>query len=552
MSSNHQVQVDVTRDEEDRIIEQRIKYSMKQMLSRPGYEIPPSRKDRRKRLVSLDKSIYSYEQKRRQPHTWGLINELCSATAARDILSWSLFPINELPEVILERIFSWLVTGSPEAEISGSRAKLASVCRRWRFLVVNMPELWSMISVRSPPPYNYLRTCIERAKAHPLSLLIDQRNPNWSRSESDFRLSPQDMRSLMSLVTGNMVRVQQLLLLADTWEEMLSALEALERAPSPRNLQRLEIHRSGPAYVNFRPPMRPPKSISSPFKLFGGQYIPSLIHVSLSGVNIDFSSTPFRGLRSLSLSSMAIEYMPALDEVLLVLEQSPLLEVLCFDGACGRIRDPDSKFQSRPIMLVHLSELVIGNLVPSYARYVLSMFSAPRLRRLSLKRLVSADFSPLIRCLTGKFPGLIVLSVEGLQVNSNNIDTAPGSRDLFISWLRTCPRIRYLGVSDVPNAFLKAFLPDPQAGSGRLITRSSICPDLEAFETVKWYAADKDGYREFLSGRERSRLPLRRFYVSKADWESMDRASKHWLSGTGVLSIVCPGSRPDRSPRYAV
>ena len=503
------------------LIEQRIRKT----LSLPSYR-PPNRKTTRASILSLDKIINAFEGSRHETHTWDNLFRYCDAKTTRILESWSLFPINELPEEILENIFFHTIYGSDAEgiedprtsyrEIVRSRITLGSVCRHWRSLVINTPEIWSKVLVSSPQPHRYLQLCAKRAKAHPLAIFLDYRKHNWNKSESDFLLGREKMKELMTLITRNMNQIRELLIYVDTWEEMCSVLEVLKHSPPPRMLRRIELYRSGKPYVVFTSPSFL-RAISSSFPLFRGTYIPSLTRVLFCGVNINYSSSNLRGLRSISLLNMAVEHMPSLEEFLSILRESPLLEELYLDGACARAPEPSQTHQQPLVVLNHLSELMITNLIPQYARFLLSLFSAPRLKRLSLENLITQDFSSVIDSLTGKFPEVTVLGINGLQIGRNLRNPDLRYKDIFISWLRTLSKVRYLRVSNVPDLFFEAFLLDR---SGRInshnISETPVCPKLEALEVLS-RSVDKMIVCDFLARRSSIGFPIKDLFLPGED-----------------------------------
>ncbi|KAI5124095.1 hypothetical protein M0805_000909 [Coniferiporia weirii] len=531
-------------DEEERVVEQRVEATIRAALARPGNTLRFV--ESREKAAELAGKVQHLEAQRHQPHTWELLHVLATTRAARALLLWRLFPINNLPVEILEHILSLAVFSPSAAEVSRTRMALVSVCSYWRSVAINTPQLWSIIPITTLPPFHLPLLCLQRAKAHPLVLFIDQRDRNWTHSENDYLFGPDNMRLLMTCVSSFMDQVRQLFILTDTWAVALAALEVLQSTPPPRLLDRLEIHRTGNAYVEFHT-VTPPRGIHTPYKLFKGAQVPLLDHVCFNGVHIDFGLATFRNLRAFELRKMAVEHMPTLEDFIPVLEGSPQLQKLVFDGACPQLSRicADDGIQWRPIQLKNLRELTIGNLVPDYAMYILKLIAAPDLRRLTLEKLVNEDFTPFVEKLSGLFPKVTVLTVNGLGTKDTEV---------LIAWLRTLPKLRYLRFSRVADEFLDAFLhyapvypvddaqPEPR--------RSIIGARLEVAEILRCSTVNMQAFERFCTGRTEMKAPLRRILVPKGELDGSETPEEVWLRNTGVLSRVPPGSRPDLSHRY--
>ncbi|KAH8119977.1 hypothetical protein DFH11DRAFT_21656 [Phellopilus nigrolimitatus] len=531
--------------EEELTIEQRAEIAFRAALSQPGVGEGLSLEETRAAVADLAEKIRELEAQRLQPHTWEMIDTLATMRAARAFYSWRTFPINNLPVEILEHIFSLAVYSPAFLNVSRTRMALVAVCSRWRSVIVNTPELWSIIPVTCPAPFYYPILCIQRAKAHPLILFIDQRDRQWNRSETDHRFGPVEMRVLFTHIATFMHQVQQLLILADTWAVIRVALDILQTVPAPRLMERLEIHRSGHAYVEFG--QGPSSKLATSYRLFGGAQATSLSHISLSGVPVDFSPAPFRNLRVFELRKLAVEHMPTLEDFLPVLQGSPQLERLLFDGACPQLsKDCVGKAGLwKPVLLKNLRELTIGNLIPDYAIYVLQLIVAPELRRLALERLVNEDFTRFVEKLPGRFPKVMVLTVNGLGTESTTA---------LLLWLQTLTNLRYLKVSRVADEFLDAFLnrvPESFAAGVQHKPRFvPVCERLEVFEIVKCSSMNFQTIQRFVEGRASMQVPLRRILVPKGELDGGKTLQEVWMRRTGILSSIPPGARPDLSSRY--
>ncbi|EJD03775.1 uncharacterized protein FOMMEDRAFT_167102 [Fomitiporia mediterranea MF3/22] len=544
MQRNLQEQSTVSFDEENRVLARDTEAFLREALSSRKFVLPPwSRQDTLVQVACYAQRIRQLEADRRRPHKWELVYDLAKTKAVYLLMRWRLFRINDFPVEIIQRIFELVVASPTFPEISKSRIKLASVCSYWRSIVINTAKLWSDIVINMRPPFHLFRLSLQRAKAHPLTLFVDQKDPNWTGSENHHRLSPKDMRALMSVIASCLDQVRTLIIHADTWAVIGAAEEILQSAPPPRQLQRLEIRRTGKTYVQFIAPARPPPGITSPFRLFGGRHAPTLKHISFSGLYIDFAPASFRDLCVFEMRKMAVEQMPTLSDFLPVLQASPRLERLVFDSACPQLTGLGSRTSISgclPIQLAYLRDFELSSLTPDYAIYILQVFQAPGLKRLTLERLLHENYNPFVLKLIGKFPEVTVLTVNGLG--------ATNTGDL-VAWLRTM-RVRYLRVARVANEFFEALATRapvyPVDPTTRVPGWDFVCSRLESCEILLWTSIGPAAFKKFCSER---RSTLRRILISQAAAEGIQSADKTWLVKTGILNFIPPGALPHLDER---
>lgn len=405
---------------------------------------------------------------------------------------------------------------------------------------------WSTIYINTHPPFNLARVCVERAKAHQLKVYVDQRDPDWTGSEEDNRFTPQDMDELMGFLSQFMDRISLLVVLCDTWAVTISVMQALKLMSPPQSLRHLELHRMGNAYVTFRLPPGPPQAFLSASKLFQGFPVEKLQAVTLNGVFTDFSTETFRNLRVLEMRKMPVEHMPSLKELAKVLEGSPLLERLAYNGACAKLEAlcEQGPYQDwKPIRMAQLREFSIVNLISTYAIFAVKIIDAPEVRHLVIGNMTEPEDSMcFIRHLTGRFPKVTILTVEGVV-----------SKDLGVNalWLSTMP-LKYLKVARVPKELLGALAFEESDGSIPLSQLPLICPQLEACHITDWHSMDVSDVKSLLKTRREHGAPFRRLLLSSKDLESMSEGDRLWARQTGVLNQVPPGCRPELHERYGL
>lgn len=504
---------------------------------------------------------------RSQPHSWNLLHNLATKRAAYEILCWRMFRINELPNEVLERIFASCLSMLSAADVHQWRMKLMEVCSKWLDVIINTPQLyvcilyriqwiyssgllfsWSTIYINTHPPFTLARLCVARAKAHRLNVYLDQRDPNWTKAEEENRYTPQHTSELMAFVSTFLERTTCLIFICDTWANTIAANTVLETLTSPSSLRRIELLRTGNAYTTFRNPPGPPPEFFRPCKLFQGMPLPALQHVHLNGVFVDFKLETFRNLRVLELVKMPIEHMPSLEELAMVLESSPRLSRLVYNGACAKLEAlcQDGQYQEwKPTRLPYLRELSIVNLISTYAIFATKIIDAPGVRHLSVGNMTDPeDSAKFIQYLINRYPNVTILTVELV-----------GAKDFasYALWLSSMP-LRYLKVARIPEEFFEALLSwdSDDQGFSSVCQSRVICPQLEAFHVTDWKSIDVAQVERLLKVRRDCGSPLSALLVSTNDIESMGDGEKLWARQTGILHQVPPGSRPELHERYGL
>ncbi|KAL5495083.1 NAN1_1 [Sanghuangporus weigelae] len=488
---------------------------------------PTNRNAVKAQLTQLNHQLHQLSKKRLEPHTNELIASIAQVVAMKMLLTYWLFPINNLPVELLQHIMSIATTSQPFSQISRTRIRLASVCKRWRSAAIGMSSLWSVIRVTEQPPFPLTQICLQRAGSQLISICVDQRKPNWSGLEDDHRLQPKDMQSLIAYITKGFSQVRELSILADTWAVITAAEQVLQRVPSPRSLQRLEIRRTGSAYVRFEPSGAAPEGVRIPVRLFGGAQAPMLNHLTLNGVYADFRSSSFRNLRVLEMRKMATEQMPNMKDFYPVLEGSPYLEKLTFHCACPTLTGPEdySIWEDAEVKLTYLRELALCDLLPFYAMFLVRLISAPNLQRLRLERIHNPDDMDVNELITelcykprDKLTELVVYDLV-----CNDIP-------MIASWIgRTS--VRRLRVGKVPDAFFIALTrrikAPPVSARDRQLGLRSVCPWLETFEVPTWDGISFLTFQMFCVERNES---LRSLVIGQKVWDALREEEREWLS----------------------
>ena len=134
--------VTVPREQEDDFIEHNVTATIDAMLRVKNLSLPVTREGTKRSLKRFAEAIRVHEQERLGRHTWDLVRALYTDRAAYQILCWRLFPINELPIEVLERIFMACLSALSAKDVFQFRMKLMSVCSHWFAVVQNTPQMY--------------------------------------------------------------------------------------------------------------------------------------------------------------------------------------------------------------------------------------------------------------------------------------------------------------------------------------------------------------------------------------------------------------------------
>lgn len=467
----------------------------------------------------------------------------------RNIFYWRTFRMNALPPEILTNIFRIAVwSTSTPADGTHIRLLLTSVCSKWRRLMIEDCTLWSAIWFRDPPPYERSLEWFKRAGGAPLDIRINEHDADWKSKDDDWRYKEDDhrftaeqMEELLDKVFVKVSQIRMLVLVVDNWPPALIVLHKLQEAAEAGraiNMERLEIHRMGQPFVWVGSGFEA-KGWRSPMVLFGGQ-TQALKYLCLSGVHIDWNTTPLSNLSTLDLRKIAMEVAPTLNRFREVLLACPRLHKLSLDGAgpqrAGR------KLDHEPVDLPCLKVLIIGGFSMAYSCYVLCQFKAPNLRDLTLMNLSGEDYAPMILGITGRFRQLRLLTLYSVNISPTEV----GKRAM-VRFLYAVPSLCYLRIASMKWHIIEIFNENPREyGLGRDSATQSpmenqlvLCPRLQTLEFQQMSAHDIAGW---VTRRKELGAPLKRTYVNSPYVGKVTAAEAEMIQKVVGLYIAPLGS----------
>ncbi|KAJ3482585.1 hypothetical protein NLI96_g6888 [Meripilus lineatus] len=201
--------------------------------------------------------------------------------------------IHHLPDELLVEIVNIL---REQKSLSPPWFHLTFVCHRWRAVILDYPLFWTKINATGD--IERTQSFLERSKSFPIDLTI-----------SDYPSQDIQRRSLTSLLSDHIHRIKYLTLKPRYAEDVMQRIDS----PFPI-LEWLNLEReSGDSPLIVRFGISPPA--------------PRLKYLWISRSTLDWNSSLYKGLSSLSLSS-AFRAEPFVGDFLNVLEACPSLENL--------------------------------------------------------------------------------------------------------------------------------------------------------------------------------------------------------------------------------
>ena len=317
--------------------------------------------------------------------------------------------VHSLPNEVLTDIFVAATFASEESRLDFPDI-LSQVSSRWRAIVLDTSLFWTFIVITFPFAAKQIaraKTALTRSKSRPIDVYIDVRDPEWTWEfdEDQHAVRSLDMVEIMEWLGSSHPRWRSLSVFTDNWEPMQTFLAYSTMFSALPALETLSLNRcnayAGLSYAGL--PGAAPDPVA-PSKLFcGNAHLPSLRHVILSGVHIDYSCSGFKDLVSLDLRHQSHGVSPSLRELHQILSASPELSSLSLVALSPSCSHGLEELKDTPITMSHLKELTLGWWNVEDAAELLEVFRIPVVEELSLEDVGSSLLGAFEHTTPGNF-----------------------------------------------------------------------------------------------------------------------------------------------------
>lgn len=410
----------------------------------------------REALDSLDTQVASLLSKRQE-----LESHLEQAVRSQS-------PIFRLPEELLSLIF---VTGVCDAgdEDSLLVSSLMLVCRYWRDIVVDTPELWSTICISPHDSIEKARRRLSRSKSVPLDVTI-----NFSPRVDNPSAVTENIVRAMDLFRPALWRTRSFRLSVPNRPQAHAALlRCREDAPFLETLSICVYHS-----------MQDDHHASPCLPLFNG-YTPRLRSCSFTSFNFGWDRRIISGLRVLHLGGYWNGYSPSVETLLDVLRSCPDLQEFALrnmtDVDLDNLMLHDQEFSAAKVVklprLTKASFYYAGNM---RTRLLLSQITFPALEAVDLGYL--DNLTPILEHLRQQ-------SLTSLPLRHLRIESSLFNESKFVNLLRRLMSLTTLELIDIEDisCFLLKSLSAPPA-SHPWISPKLERLNLDGCTTLEWDA----------------------------------------------------------------
>ncbi|KAF8550062.1 hypothetical protein OG21DRAFT_1469249 [Imleria badia] len=424
----------------------------------------PSISQLREALSSLDTQMASLLSQRQQLESY-----LEQAVRSQS-------PIYRLPEELLSSIF---VTGVCQSGDQDSLlvSSLMLVCRYWRDVVVNSPELWATICISPHDSLQKARRRLARSKSVPLDITV-----NFTpRSDNATGLMENIIRA-MDLLRPALWRARSFRLSVPNRPQAHAALlRCKEDAPLLETLSICIFHSMQEDHY------------SSPcLPLFNG-HTPRLRSCSFTSFNFGWDKRIVSGLRVLQLGGYWNGFSPSVDKLLEMLRACPQLEELALRNMSDA--DPEGSVHSEPEFMSN-KVVKLPRLIKASFYYAGNMRVRMLLSQISFPALESLDFCYLDN-LTPILEYLRQQALTSLPLRHLRIESSFFNEPKFVTLLKRLMSLTTLELIDIEDvsSFLLKNLSTPPA------SHPWICPKIERLSLDGCTSLEWDSLRSLVESR---------------------------------------------------
>ncbi|KAG8214589.1 hypothetical protein J3R82DRAFT_9658 [Butyriboletus roseoflavus] len=391
-------------------------------------------------------------------------------------------PIYRVPEEILSSIF---VTGVCQSGDQDSLlvSNLMLVCRYWRDVVNNSPELWATICIGPHDTLQKARLKLARSKSVPLDVTV-----NFPPRAENATGAMENIIRAMDLLRPALWRARSFRLsVPDRPQAHAALVRCQEDAPLLETLSICIFHSMQEDHY------------SSPcLPLFNG-HTPRLHSCSFTSFNFGWDREIVAGLRVLQLGGYWNGFSPSVEKILEMLRGCPRLEELALRNMSDV--DPEASAHSEPECMSN--KLVkLPRLVKASFYYAGNMRVRMLLSQLSFPALESLEFCYLDN-LTSILEHLRQQSLTSLPLRHLRIESSFFNESKFVSLLKrlmSLTTLELIDIEDVSSFLLKNLSSPP-------ISHPWTCPKLERLSLDGCTSLEWDSLRGFVESRLSGKSP---------------------------------------------
>lgn len=496
------------------------------------------------RILGIKQIELQYQkQKAVKANTEGLEKMLFVARINHRVRFLRIFRINDLPIEIFSNILHLICSTAPDPSATIRwPLHLTWVCRHWRAVMIEDQTMWNTLWLSDTFNYNLSMIWLERAGNTAIDVRInDSKEKPWTLAIA---------RAVVERLFAKLSTIRVLVVILQDWDAILYLVHEFQRVKThnmPMIMERLELHRTGQAYVQagIQHDLNLYRRSTS---LFGGANVPTLRHITINGINIDWASDVLGNLLTIDMRRIPIDRGPTAQELYNILLNSPTMNKLVFTGAGPRL--PTTHILPPPVEMRDLVSVALGDVSPAYGAYTVSRFTCPNLLDLTLMNLIRQDFAPFYQSLTNRMPLMRVLTQFGADLPPGG-DALAAAQLVYVKFLEALPEVKYLRINAVSHDLLNLYLWDSKhmvsavGIVGAVNFEHPVCPKLEVLE---YHQMDTQFISTWVAARRNMGLPLKKVYIGESTLRIIPKADGRTLvnalGGLGIVQVLNPILRP--------
>ena len=397
-----------------------------------------------------------------------------------------------------------------DEEIHDFQVLVSHVCRRWRSLTLVTSNLWTILSFSKNPKVEKAMEYIIRSKDLPLTVYFDSSfAAGLSQEHHDSQVS-----QFFDLIEPEISRWRTFTYRRHPKRDLESLMSRLEELPEARLLESFRIlYSSGYEAQHF-------STASNRTCIPFHGHAPKLKEAVLWGVNVDWDSSFFHGLRRLEMASYLLRFFrPSYVTFVQMIKSSPKLHTLALSFAGPNLLDSmDADFLTIP----SLRNLLLQTDHPQYVAALVQRLNLPNLHTLGLN-LVAGDYSSFIRALSTPGHGQtqsLLQTISCLTIFGLSCETA-SSVELLLAQLVALKTLQIESLYPQENATIVEKLTMPAATRSESPNSSDevFCPKLEELAVSEW---NGEKLRAIINARRNAGVPLKKMVIRKSALSMQD------------------------------